>query len=56
MSAEHINNWVTEETNKQFHKQALKLVKERHKYEKGKKFKMIPHPTIRRTWIMKEVK
>ena len=53
-------NWVREETLKDYQKKAMKSVEDRRKWEKeqikkGKREVCIPHPEIDKTFIIKFV-
>lgn len=56
MLANNYNNWSTQETSKEHRKQAIKAAKEHNRIEKGKTFIRVPHPDLKNTWILKEVK
>lgn len=51
-------NWVKTETLGDYHKKAILAAKKRKQWEEeqlkqGKKEKLIPHPTLSRTFILK---
>jgi hypothetical protein len=52
MIGNNYNNWVVEETAKEHRKQAVKLTKQRKKFEKGKKVTTKSHPNSPRCIIL----